>query len=203
MNFRLGFTTHEAVKYACEKWHYSQCLPAGKLIKVGVWENERYIGCVIYSCGACPQIHDPFKLKRTEVCELTRVALTKHVNPVSKFLAISLKLIKKKMPKMKMVVSYADPEQDHHGGIYQATNWIYLGETKPATHFKTSDGFNIHSKTLCTGRKGLATKLVNEGKIVRVKTTKHKYIYPLERELWDKWKEKAKPYPKRDNACVV
>lgn len=196
MNFKLAYTTTEAAKYAVEKWHYSRCLPSCGLVKIGVWENEKYIGCIIFSNGACPQIAAPFGLTRFEICELTRIALTKHVNPVSKFLSIAIRMVKKLMPKLKMIVSYADPEQDHHGGIYQATNWIYIGTTKSATHFKNEGGFSIHSKTLCTGRKGLATKLLKEGKITKVFTYKHKYIYPLEKDLKDIWSKKAQPYPK-------
>ena len=98
---------------------------------------------------------------------------------------------------MKMIVSYADPEQDHHGGVYQATNWIYLGITKGAKHFKSDKGFNIHSKSLCTGNKGLATKLLKEGKIISVKKYKHKYIYPLEKNLWNIYKKQSKQYPTR------
>ena len=28
---------------------------------------------------------------------------------------------------IKVLISYADPEQSHDGAIYQATNWIYQG----------------------------------------------------------------------------
>ena len=39
----------------------------------------------------------------------------------SKALAISLKLVKKHCPTVKMIVSYADEGQNHKGIIYQAT----------------------------------------------------------------------------------
>lgn len=198
MSFKLGFTTNEAAKYAVENWHYSRKLPVANLVKIGVWEEGKFIGCLIYSTGANPNIQKPFSLKKNEVCELTRVALTTQKNPVSKFLAISLKMIKKKMPSLKLVVSYADPEQEHHGGIYQATNWIYLGETKKTTHYRDKNGFFIHNKTLSDGKAGsnYVKKLLEKGKITRCLTFKHKYIYPLSKELREEWKSKNKPYPK-------
>jgi hypothetical protein len=52
MNFKLAFTTKEAAKYSVENWHYSRCLPAGKMVIIGVWENDRFIGTIIYSFGA-------------------------------------------------------------------------------------------------------------------------------------------------------
>jgi hypothetical protein len=27
---KIDWASHEAAKYACENWHYSKCLPAGK-----------------------------------------------------------------------------------------------------------------------------------------------------------------------------
>ena len=201
MNFKICYTTHEAAKYAVENWHYSKCLPTGKLVKFGIWEDEKFIGVIIYSSGACPQIAQPFCLERLEVCELTRIALNKHKNPVSKFLSITLKLLKKKMPKMKLIVSYADPEQDHYGIIYQATNWIYLGKTKPTEHFISNKGFKIHSKTLRTNSKGLATRLLKEGKIKQIFSFKYKYVYALDETVKKNLINKTKDYPKR--ACVV
>ncbi len=39
-----------------------------------------------------------------------------------------------------IIVSYADTSQNHHGYIYQATNWIYTGLTK-----KNTDKFDINN----------------------------------------------------------
>jgi hypothetical protein len=60
---------------------------------------------------------------------LTRIALTNHKAPVSRIMAITLRKLKKHAKGLKLVVSYADFNQGHHGGIYQATNWIYVGGT--------------------------------------------------------------------------
>jgi hypothetical protein len=38
VDLKVDFCSHEAAKYACEHWHYSRCVPASKLIKIGVWE---------------------------------------------------------------------------------------------------------------------------------------------------------------------
>ena len=42
---KIDWASHEAAKFACVNWHYSKCLPIGKLVKVGVWEDSKYIGC--------------------------------------------------------------------------------------------------------------------------------------------------------------
>ena len=33
-------------------WHYSQAMPAGKLVTFGVWEHGRFVGAVLYGRGA-------------------------------------------------------------------------------------------------------------------------------------------------------
>ena len=47
--------------------------------------------------------------------------------PTSKLEAISLRRLRRQLPGLKLVVSYADRE-GHLSLIYQATNWLFLGE---------------------------------------------------------------------------
>jgi hypothetical protein len=153
MSLKIGWATHEAVKYACTHWHYSRCVPVGKLIKVGVWEDDRFIGVVIFSRGANCRIGMPYNLTQYECCELTRVAMRPHKCFVSQVLAEAIKFLKKKCPEMKLIISYADIEQGHYGGIYQATNWIYEGKTEEARYFIVN-GKKTHPKSLHSKYKG-------------------------------------------------
>lgn len=126
---KLDWATFESAKYACENFHYSKCMPKGKTVKIGVWEDNIFKGVVIYSYGANNNAGKYFGLKQTSLCELTRVALRKHDNSVSRILKISLILLKEKCPGLRLVFSYSDKtNEDHHGGIYQANGWLYLGE---------------------------------------------------------------------------
>lgn len=195
---RLDWCSHVAAKYACEKWHYSKCLPSFKLVKIGVWEASRFVGAVIFSMGAAPQAHRPYAINSREVCELTRIALRKHERPVSQIVAVALRMLKKQSPGIRLVVSYADPEQQHHGGVYQAGGWIYEGKTKPCEQFElVSTGQRVHTKTIKTGRRGYATKLKQKGIIRSVKLVKHKYLMPLDDDMRRKIEPLRKPYPKR------
>ena len=67
----VGF---KAAKFACERWHYSEIIPVGRLIRYGVWENDKYIGCVIFSRGACPSIGKTYKLKHQKRPDFHQVA---------------------------------------------------------------------------------------------------------------------------------
>jgi hypothetical protein len=132
---RIAYCSHEAAKYAVEQWHYSRILPTGKLIKIGVWENDKFIGAVIYSRGASPHLGNKFSLKNTQICELTRVALTKHETPVSRVLAITMRMLKAQSEGLRLVVSFADPAQGHSGGIYKAGGWIFTGSSNEVVEY--------------------------------------------------------------------
>lgn len=200
VSLKIDWATHEAALYACKNWHYSKSIPKSKLVKVGVWENNVFIGVVIFSYGATPSIGKPYNLRMTEICELTRIALTKHESPVSRILSIALKFLKKSNPGLKLAISYADLEQGHHGGIYQATNWIYVGRTKPDCFLRVK-GKILHRKTVYDryGNQGLSWLQKNiDPKAERIPDMgKHKYLMPLNEEMARQIKSLTKPYPKR------
>ena len=195
---KIDWATHEAAKYACENWHYSKCMPSYKTVKIGAWEDTRFVGVVIFSMGAAPNAHCPYKIQPREICELTRVAFRNHKTPISRILSICLKFLKAQSSGLKLIVSYADPEQGHHGGIYQAGGWIYQEVTTPCRQFEfVKTGKRVHSKTICTGRRGYATNLQNRGVIRSVMLIKHKYLMPLDSEMRKQILPLSRPYPKR------
>ena len=124
-NLKISFATFESAKFAVEHWHYSKSMPSAKSVKFGVWEEGKFKGVVIFSLGANRHIADPYGLKQEEVCELTRIAMQSHETPVSRIVAISLKLLKKSNPGLKLVISYADLDRGHEGKIYQAGGWLF------------------------------------------------------------------------------
>jgi len=196
---KIDWATHEAAKHACENWHYSQSIPKSKLVKVGVWENGKFIGVVIFSPGATPNLGSPYGLTQRQCVELTRIALTRHVTPVSRILSIALKFLIAANPKLRLVVSFADRDQSHHGGIYQATNWIYDGTGSPAT-FYMINGKKTHPRTI--GLAGHvqnlqgARKMDRNAKAIKCQG-KHRYLMPLDAEMKKQILPLARPYPKR------
>lgn len=187
-NLKIDWATHQAAKFSCEKWHYSGCLPAGKLVKIGVWEKGQFIGVVLYGRGASPFLGKKYNLNQDEICELVRVALTNHENSVSRIMAISFKFLKKNCPKLKMIVSFADQNEGHHGGIYQATNWIYSGLTGETTEVYLN-GKWVHMR-------GAFYKM-KKNTPTRIAKGKHRYLMPLTKAIETLVKPLSKPYPKR------
>lgn len=187
---KIDWATHEAAKHAVEHWHYSRCLPAGKSVKVGAWEDGKFIGVVIFSRGATNHIGSPYGLEQTEVCELTRIALRQHVTPVSRIMAIAVKFLCKQSPGLRLIVSYADPLQGHHGGVYQAGGWIYTGATK-AQQEVIVNGKEMHKRS--ANAKFGTIKGLQKGEM----KWKHKYLMPLDKVMRAKVERLRQPYPKR------
>lgn len=202
IKLKINWASYDAAKYACKNWHYSKVIPVGKLVKIGAWEDDKFIGCVIFGRGANNNMLKPFGLNADEGCELVRIALKKHETPVSKIISFALKFLKKQSPELRLVVSYADADQNHYGVIYQATNWIYDGlkneNTKGAfiINGKKTHPKSVHSKgvkqTLLAVQKYLdpcATIFYTKGK--------HRYLMPLDILMRQKIALLSKPYPKK------
>jgi len=115
IDFKIDWCNYDAAKYACENWHYTKKIPVNKLVKIGLWENEMFKGVLLFGLGASAQIYKRYKIKQIEMCELVRIALNKHIIQVSQFISVSIRLLKKKCPGLKMIISFADPSQNHSG----------------------------------------------------------------------------------------
>lgn len=147
-DLRIDWATHAAAKFACENWHYSGCLPAGKLVKVGAWEGGKFIGVVLFGRGATPNLGKPYDLGQDECVELVRIALTRHENAVSRIASLAMKFLQKANPKLRLIVSFADSSQGHHGGIYQAGNWVYNGQGTAAKFYMIRKNLHIRVQSV-------------------------------------------------------
>jgi hypothetical protein len=205
LNLRLAFCAYPAAKFAVEHWHYSKRMPDSKCVKVGVWEDEKFIGVVIFSRGvSSSNLAKRFGIKTTEMCELSRVALRAHATPVSRIVAIALKMLRKFCPGIKLIVSYADANMGHVGGIYQAGNWIYNGESSVVPIYKAKNGRVWHDRSVSnTGFKehyGRMTRCPKKTELEKIdQIPKHRYFMSFDPELAKKIERK--PFPKK--SCGV
>lgn len=203
IDLKLDWCSYEAAKYAVEHWHYSKSLPASKRVSIGIWEDDRFVGVIIFSRGACYKIGDKYGLDQTQICELTRVALTKHISPVSKMLSISIKMLKRKNPGLQLIISFADPNQNHLGVIYQAGNWIYTGLSDVDKRYLIN-GKWTHPRTVASRYGTRCNKFVNKmGFETRKIKPKHRYLYPLNRAMRKQIEPLQQPYPKRAGSIEV
>jgi hypothetical protein len=207
---KLEKASTKAIKYACLNFHYAKAVPVNTFGYSVFNSKNEWCGVVLYGTGANNNLATQYNLKQGNVIELVRVALNGKQECTSKALSISIKLLKKDLPLVKLLVSYADKDQNHSGIIYQATNWFFTG----VSMLNSTDsswiikGKRYHGRIISDwvkskgGLKGLSRKeflikyydinakeFVTKGKI--------KYIYPLDRSLLALCQSLSKPYPKK------
>lgn len=200
--------TRAAAKFAAQRWHYSGTLPNGKIACFGVWESNRFIGAIVYGRGANNHMSRPYGLTQTECVELVRIALTEHAAPVTQMIAASLRQLRAACPGLRLVVSYADTAQGHHGGVYQAASWLYTGARGSSDAYYLVNGERTHGRTVSNFAR--YRKRPDETSLDYVRRTvdpqahrmrnlpiKHRYIMPLNKTTRRVLRRMHLPYPQR------
>lgn len=187
---KIDWCDANAMKYALKRWYYRDTVPAGKTAKIGIWEDGKFIGVLIFGSGANKNLASSIGMDHTECCELVRVAMDKHRSSVSRIMAIALRMIHKAYPGLKAIVSYCDPSVGHYGGIYQASNWLYFGMTDKIDYYRDSKGELHHWRSArLMQKKGIQLELT-------YLPGKHKYVYPLTKEVRVELQSRSLPFPK-------
>jgi hypothetical protein len=94
-------------------------------------DSDKLIGCLVYGfpvgARAANSVSD--SITKDNILELTRLYCDDGYgsNIESYALGQSFKWFRENDKMIKILISYADNGQEHLGGIYQATNWIYQG----------------------------------------------------------------------------
>ncbi len=181
------------------RWHYSRAMPVGKAVRFGVWEDGRFIGCVLFGRGANRNMGSFLGLTVTEVAELTRIALTDHRAPVSQIMAVAVRLLRRCSPDIRALVSYADPAHGHHGGVYQAAGWVYTGASATQASAITVNGERMHKRTVTAAFGTASVRRLREQHDPQAfrgpPTWKHRYVLPLDVKTREKVRGMAKPAP--------
>lgn len=198
----LKRATPEAIRYACLNFHYAKSVPSASYAYNVYNQEKEWCGVIIFGTGANKSIAKPFNMVQGEVYELVRVALNGKQPCTSECVAASLKQLHKDAPQIKIVVSYADADQEHIGTIYQATNWIYLGLTdKGDTSSFIVNGRKMHRKSVYskgwTQNETWLRKHVDPNAKALITKGKRKYIWVYDKKLRKEWQKKALPYPKK------
>lgn len=201
---RLEKASYKAIKYACLNFHYAKKIPVNVTGYSVFNDAKEWCGVIIFGSGATNNIAEPYGLKSGQVVELVRIALNGKQESTGKALSVALKMIKKDMPLVQVVVSYADSEQGHTGIIYQATNWIYTNASTDTNLIV--NGLRYHRRSLGSkyGTSSIEALKAKGLDVKQIKTKpKWKYIYPLDKSLIPMCKELAKPYPKTSDSSIT
>ena len=189
---RLEIASYKAIKYACLNFHYAKVCPIISIAFSVFNDKNEWCGVIAFGYGAGANMGKSYKLNHGQYLELTRMALNGKQESTSKAMSIAIKLIKKKNPTVKLLISYADKGQNHFGTIYQATNWYFVDESISSGNEVWYKGKWIHDRG-----PNMLPKEQREKLIYRKKSGKRKYLYPLNKTLIPLCKSLSKPYPKQ------
>lgn len=185
-------------------FHYARAVPSAQYA-YNVYQGGEWCGVIVFGGGATPNIGKPFGVCQGEILELVRVALNGKQNTTSECVAAALRQLHRDAPIVKIVVSYADMDQNHFGTIYQATNWIFLGNVNEngKGHY-IINGKTTHPKTCYSHGWRQSLEWLREHvdpNATEIKTAgKRKYVFVFDKRLKKKLMKEAKPYQKKERS---
>lgn len=194
MSIEVKEIHYEETKYFILNKHYASRMPS-ITFAFGLFINYKLEGVLTIGKPASNPLCIGICGKKysNKVFELNRLIVNEGLgkNVLSKFVSMCLKRLK---DKDLIIVSFADTGMNHHGYIYQATNFLYTGITKERTD-KYMPG-NKHARHYTEDYKHLR----------KVRTAKHRYVYftnKKNKEMIKSLKYKISPYPKGVNSNYI
>lgn len=196
-----------------EQWHYSHRMPGGGTRTFGVFCPDM-VCCIMTSIP-----NNQFGVaRRLDLArwpgnvEISRVVAYPDAprNTASRALAVLCDFYR--LEGFDWLFSYADTGQNHHGGIYQAVNAVYVGLISGEAGYLI-DGIPVHPRSLVSTYGTRAWPTVRDivktqtGKTLErvegMNTPKHTYIIPVgrpavRRAIRRRLAARALPYPKRE-----
>jgi hypothetical protein len=183
------------------KIHYAKRIPSISYA-YGLFRNGDFVGAITYGTppsstlcrGVCGERF------QKNVIELNRLVLRDNLkNEATRLIAGSLELL----PNPKIIVSFADTEQEHCGIVYQAANFLYTGLS---TKFKDPRVRGLEHQHHATYAHGLTNKQViekygQENVYFVERSRKHRYVTFVgnkteKKDMKNNLRYKILPYPK-------
>ena len=207
----MDFVVKSIQSYETYDWlkhkHYARRIPPIEFA-FGLFDKNNVLnGVITYGTPVSSTLREILD-NQFKIYELNRLCVNDGLpkNTLSFFVAQSFKIL----PKPICLVSYADSSQNHHGYIYQATNWIYTGLSIPFKEWKIKGLEFMHHTTVHDLSRGQENRLkwlknkFGENLIEVERPRKHRYFYFLgSKQDIKKMKElfpyKSEPYPKGEN----
>ena len=184
MSIKDKYKVNPIDNYLCKEWclkkHYAKRIPPIQHA-FGLFDvNNIMNGIVTYGIPVSSTLRDLWDNK-FKLMELNRLVINEGLekNTLSYFVTQSLY----QLPKPLVIVSYADTSKNHHGYIYQATNWIYTGLSKKMEEVCIKGMEHLHSGTIFDLSRGQENRFqwlrdkYGEDYYLRERPRKHRYFY--------------------------
>ena len=205
MNYKVKSIDYQDCKEWFLKKHYAHRIPPIEFC-FGLYDKDMLIGVCSYGTPVSSVLRDLFESYK--LYELNRLVINENMpkNTLSYFVSKTLNLL----PKPCVLVSYADTSQNHHGYIYQATNWIYTGLSAKFMDYMVKGMEHLHGASIFDMSRGRENRVqylrdkFGDRLYMKERPRKHRYFYFVgnkrqKRQMLNELPYDIQPYPKGEN----
>jgi hypothetical protein len=195
----------------CKEWllykHYAKRIPPIEYAFGLFDENGLTQGVITFGTPVSNTLRDLWD-NEYKLMELNRLVVNEGLpkNTLSFFVSKALNLL----PKPLVIVSYADTSKNHHGYIYQATNWIYTGLSKKMAEVCIKGMEHLHSGSIFDLSRGKEKRFqwlrdtYGDDYYLRERARKHRYFIFIgnkkdKKRMMEMLPYAVQSYPKGDN----
>ena len=211
MSIKEKYSVKSIDSYLCREWflkkHYAKRIPPVEF-SFGLYDDKSILqGVISYGTPVSSSLRNLWN-GEFKLMELNRLVVNDGLekNTLSFFVSQSLKYL----PKPLVLVSYADTSKNHHGYIYQATNWIYTGLSLPFKDYYVKGMEHLHNGTIMDMSRGQENRVEwlkqkFGDKLIQIdRPRKHRYFVFLGnktqlKKIKSMMPYEILPYPKGDN----
>jgi hypothetical protein len=158
--------------------HYTHSVPSGKSLYVQFGD-----AVVILSIPANKNIGRFLLGRDVKVWELSRLwAPDGHErNLLTRAISAAIKIIKL-VERPEILVSYADPNAGHSGGVYRAASWVYHGQSEESRAYRGPAGEIVARRKFHSGSSCLTKREIEAKGFIQLKLPgKYRFVHPISR----------------------
>jgi len=205
MNYEVKSIDYQDCKEWFLKKHYAHRIPPIEFC-FGLYDGQNLIGVCSYGTPVSSTLRNA--IPSFKLYELNRLVVNEGLmkNTLSYFVSFTIR----KMPQACVLVSYADTSHNHHGYIYQATNWIYTGLSKKFKEYRVKGMEHLHAGTIFDISRGKENRVewmrkkFGDKLYMHERPRKHRYFYFVgdkreKRKMLQELPYEIQPYPKGEN----
>ena len=182
--------------------HYSKKVTSNRWRSFAVYYNGILSGGLQIGYGIRPEMktHIIENATSESVKEFDRMWLSDIMpkNSESRVIGMLIKYLRHNYPELKVLISYADGIRGNIGTIYQATNFIYIGEVAGEFYFIPSKNEWVHPVSMYHRHGTRANKALKDiyPDIKHIRGPQYRYVYFINRGWRNKLKIPSVKYPK-------
>jgi hypothetical protein len=139
--------------------HYLRSVPTRPVL---YFEHDGAVVC--FAVPANKNVSTWLLGKPNAVLELARLWAPDGHRPnlLTEALAAAISELRRQQPECEALISYADPNSGHIGGVYRAASWVALGQADETRYYKDPNGRPVsrrkfHSGSVSYSRKDAIT----------------------------------------------